>query len=661
MNKKTQDIIQENKKRVNAMFSHYDPVMGQGSLLDRFDFYLFDNQKSPVRLPETMKSVKQVAEVLDSKCKTAEAYATAQGINVQEFVNSIHQARLDHDFEFWAFISIKIKNKEGGDDINFLLNNGQKKLLKVLMDQFNRGVPIRIILLKARQWGGSTLVQIFMLWIQARHKTNWNSLIAAHINQASTNIRSMLRKAINGYFIDPLTLVPFEGTQNIKIIPERSNKITIGSMQTPESIRSDDIAMAHLSEVGLWRKTEGKKPEDLIQSILGSIDLKPMTMVVLESTAKGIGNFFHQSWTEAKRTKNYEPVFVAWFEIEKYRMPFESEEEKIKLIQSLTEDELELWNQGATLEGIKWYREKLGGYKGDMTLMAAEFPSNDVEAFQSSGYRFFPASIVNRARKYVSRPLYTGDVYADAMKGPESLNNIKIEKSGSGNLSVWAEPEVYKDIKYKNRYCVTLDIGGRSKEADDSVIKVWDRYWMIDGGAPELAACWAGKIDFDHLAWKAVQLCKLYDDAFFIPEINKMREDTSGFDEGDQFYTLVDEIIGHYGNIFCRTNPEQIKKGIPKAYGFHMNAQTKPMVLNALLAAYRDDAIINHDVRSMDQADSFENKGNSKTGAVEGAHDDHVITDALGAWGCNHYMPPVEEISMAPMKKRAYSGTIADF
>jgi hypothetical protein len=654
-------ILKENESRVKAMFSAYDPIKGIGSPLDRFDFFQMEAQKEPVRLPVTMKTLPEIQQVLTSKHKSAEEYEKANGLPALSLINKIHFLRLDYDFEFWAFISIKIKNKDGGNDINFLLNNGQRKLLKVLMDMFNEGRPIRVILLKARQWGGSTLTQIFMFWIQARHKTNWNSLIAAHQNQASTNIRAMLRKAVNSYIIEKFTLQPFEGMQNIKVIPERNNKITVGSMQTPESIRSDDIAMAHLSEVGLWRKTEGKKPEDLIQSILGTIDLKPMTMVVMESTAKGLGNFFHQSWTEAKRTKNYEPVFVAWFEIEKYRIEFKSEQEKIDLISSLTENEFDLWEQGATLEGIKWYRKKLGEYKGDLVIMCSEFPSNDVEAFQSSGSRFFPMRVIQKARRFVKPPLYKGDTYADAQTGPEAMNNVKIEKSSDGNLSVWSEPEIFPDIKYMNRYCVTVDIGGRSKDADDSVIKVWDRFWMMEGGLPELAACWAGKIDFDHLAWKAVQICLLYDRAFMIPEINKMREDTSAFDEGDQFYTLVDEVIGHYGNIFCRSNPEQIKKGLPKLYGFHMNMQTKPMVLNALNAAYRDDAIINYDVRSMDQADSFENKGNGKTGAVEGGNDDHVIADALGAWGCLHYMPPVEEIELKEATLRKSANNIASF
>jgi hypothetical protein len=654
-------IIQENQRRLDIMNSDYDPVTGLGSPLDRFEFYLFKGQKKPIFLPESMETVKEVAEVLDSRFNSAEEYATSKGLNHLTFIDKIHQARLDHDFEFWAFLAILIKNKEGGVDINFRLNNGQKKLLKELMRMFNANIPIRIILLKARQWGGSTLVQIFMFWIQARHKINWNSLIAAHIQQAAINIRTMLKKAVTSYPIEPLTLRVFESTQNVKYIPERSNRITIGSMEKPDSIRSEDLAMAHLSEVGLWKKTEGKKPEDMIQSILGTIDTIPQTVVVLESTAKGVGNFFHTTWLEAKRTGSYTPVFIAWFEIDRYKTDFETPEDRISFWKTLTKEELELWGYGAALEQINWYRTKLAGYNGNRVVMCSEFPSNDIEAFQSTGQRFFSVDVVQRARKFVKPPLYVGDVYADAQKGPESIKNVEIRKANSGNLSVWVEPEQYEDVSYRNRYCVSLDIGGRSKESDDSVIKVWDRFWMMEGGQPELVACWAGHIDFDHLAWKAVQLCLVYDNAFFIPEINKMREDTSAFDEGDQFYTLVDEIIGHYHNIFCRTTPEQIKAQIPKVYGFHMNAQTKPMVLSSLNAAYRDDAIINHDSRSMDQADSFENKGNGKTGAVEGAHDDHVIADALGAWGCIHYMPPVEEISKAPQKARQKANNIASF
>ena len=129
-----------------------------------------------------------------------------------------------------------------------------------------------------------------MGYIQIIHKTSWNSLVAAHINQAATNIRFMFTtlakyypKELSSFF----TLKGFEQTKNVKFIPERNCKITVGSIETPDSIRSDDVAMSHLSEVGLWKKTEGKEPEDLCQSILGTIPTVPWSLYALESTAKG--------------------------------------------------------------------------------------------------------------------------------------------------------------------------------------------------------------------------------------------------------------------------------------------------------------------------------------------------------------------------------------
>jgi hypothetical protein len=402
-------ILKENESRVALLNEAYDPVFGMGSPIERFPFYILKNQKKPVMLPMSMKKLELIQAVTKSGFKSAEEYAISQGIKSEKMAGDIHEARFDHDFEFWCVITVKIKPKEGGENIPFIHNKAQRKIVKELEDQRLDNKPIRAVLLKSRQNGGSTLIQVYMSWIQIRHKTNWNSLIAAHINQAATNIRSMLKTVVTNYPLKELTLTPFEGTQNIKIIRQRSNKITIGSMETPDSIRSDDVSLFHGSEIGLWKKTDGKKPEDLIQSILGTIPNMPLSMVVLESTAKGLGNYFHRTWTEAKRTRSYTPIFVAWFEIEMYQIPFQSEEEKIQLVKSMTEYETDLWEQGATLEGINWYRMKLGEYGGNMVIMCSEFPSNDVEAFQSSGSRFFPMRVIQKARRFVKPPLYKGD------------------------------------------------------------------------------------------------------------------------------------------------------------------------------------------------------------------------------------------------------------
>ena len=660
---KISQIISLNEKRKSELFGHYDPIFGIGSPLERFPIRIFDSQEKPANVPVSMLNDETIKKIADSGL-TIQTYCAKNNIKFQEVKEKFTNLRLDQDFEYWAFVAAKIKPKKGDDEKNestssvipFILNRAQRKLLLKLETQRINNRPIRVIVLKARQLGFSTLIQIYMAWIQLRHKQSWNSLIAAHIKQSSSNIRGMFSTLIRNYPIETMDYAPFENSTNVKIIKNRNNKVTIGSMQVPDSIRGGDDSMAHLSELAFWKKTDGKKPEDLIQSIVGTIPNLPLTLLALESTAKGVGNYFHETWLQAKKKGHLEPCFMAWFEMPDYIIEFDNEEEKKTLVAQMSEYEEYLWKIGATLEGIKWYRMKLAMFNGDTARMASEYPSDDQEAFQSSGQRYFPFSVIQNARRFNIEPQFVGDVFADDVKGPSSLKNMKIEPYTNGNLSVWNLPDTEPGKKWENRYLVTVDIGGRSKGADDSVIKVFDRIWLAEGGMLEPAAVWAGKIDFDHLAWKAVQLCKLYDDAFMVPEVNKMRENQGDFDEGDQFYTLVDEIIDYYDNIFCRTSPEQVRQGMPKIYGFHMNKQTKPMILSALNAAYRDNTYAEFDVRACDQADSFENKGNGSTGAVDGAHDDHVIVSGLGAWAGISYMPPVRLVDVMEVKKLMRKG-----
>ena len=101
------------------------------------------------------------------------------------------RVRIRYDFEFWAYSFVRIKNKLGADDIPFRLNRPQRRILGMLESMRTTDRPIRLILLKARQWGGSTLIQIYMAWIQLVHRHNWNSVICAHIKEAAANIKGV--------------------------------------------------------------------------------------------------------------------------------------------------------------------------------------------------------------------------------------------------------------------------------------------------------------------------------------------------------------------------------------------------------------------------------------------------------------------------------------
>ena len=163
------DIITEDKKRLNAINSTFNPLTGEGSPLERVPLKLSDYALPVQYIPKSMSNKKLVIEL----SKYGSIFKFLKSINVpddeieQERENLIKQfvlLRIKHDFPFWAYSYVKIKNKFGGKNISFKLNLPQRKLLLVLERIRLAGAPIRVILLKARQWGGSTLVQICLLY-----------------------------------------------------------------------------------------------------------------------------------------------------------------------------------------------------------------------------------------------------------------------------------------------------------------------------------------------------------------------------------------------------------------------------------------------------------------------------------------------------------------
>lgn len=640
-------IIAENERRKKKYFGHYDPISGEGSLLKRTELS-FNTPSGVIKIYVTeLAKTKPLVQCL-SDTKDLDTTVRLSGLipndkNRQYILDQLTNDRLDTDFEFWAAMACKIEDKESKKMIPFTLNYPQRVLLSKIIEMWTDGLPIRIILLKARQWGGSTMVQLFMAWFQIRHYTNWHSFVMADIENQSRNIRGMYARMAKAYpqELGTVTLVPYEGSVTTRMISERGCIIGIGSAQKPDASRSFSLSMVHLSEVGLWKKTEGKSAEDLAQAVSASVPRKKNTLVVKESTAKGTGNYFHNEWIAAEEGKtDYAPVFIPWFFISIYREPVE---DVSKFVSSWTDYDEWQWKQGATLEGIQWYRNFKTGERYDDWRMQSEFPTTAIEAFQSTGQRVFSPIYTLNAMKTCRDPLYIGDVHGRSVKGKESLEDIEfIPNSASGLLYVWAKPDTKQKIA--NRYCAFADIGGRTHKADYSVVKVFDRFWMIEGGYPTVVATWRGHLDQDLFAWKAAQIAKWYNNALLAVETNSLRN--KGDQEGDHSYTILYTIADHYTNLFSRISPDGVKEGVPVKYGFHTNHSTKEQIIDCLNGALRDNTYVERDIRAYYEMETYERKPDGTMGAVDGRKDDLVICTAGGLWLASEYkgLEPPKEI-----------------
>lgn len=616
-----EELLEEDERRCAVTARQFDPLTGYGSTGERFECRNPMNT-AKVMLPVSMKPLKLTRE------------------NYEEL-------RCLHDFPYWAAKYVFIKRKGGGDDVPFVLNRPQRKFVEKLEEMRTASKPIRLILLKARQWGGSTCSQLYMAWLQLIHQRGLNSLIIAHQGVASDEIKDMFDRMIESY---PAEMLDMEDkgkasakkmeavgrSRAIFRVPGRNCKVKIGTAERPDSCRGGDYNLVHCSEVGIWKKTDGKSPEDILRSACSGVLLSPMTMIVYESTANGTGNFFHREYEAAKRgISQFQPLFISWFDIDQYSLSFTSEEEKrafgLKLIESRESNVAGssrvqpgeylwwLWDKGATLEAIHWYVAERSKYS-EHGLMAAEYPSDDVEAFVHSGSRVFDKYRVEALRAGCTDAKYTGEIEEKSFRTLQS-----------GGWRIWALPDTEAG-HIESRYVAVVDVGGRSAKADWSVIVIFDRMPLAFGEYPEVVAQWRGHEDFDLLTERAARASRFYDNALLVIESNTLETHDRDRDiDGDQSSFILNRLRDSYPNLYARPRSEEaVVRGMPARYGFHTNIATKPMIIATLVKIIREGLYVERDQSCLDEYLSYERRQNGSYGAIAGCHDDLLMTRAIG-------------------------------
>lgn len=684
-------ILKENEARIQRINTKFNPITGEGSTGERFLLTIDD---FPIRhqwLPVAMRDIPLIKQL--KECGTVRQFLielTGQATfnDRQKVIEQFTRVRFRHDFAFWAAAYVKIQSKIPGEgEILFRLTRPQRRFVEALEEKRTSNQPIRFVLLKARQWGGSTTSQLYMMWLQVVHKVGLNSVIVSQTKKTSFAIKAMFDRALNAYPAEFLHRMgePYDPSEkrienvglsgDYKRVPSRDCTITVASYEAPDALRGDAYALVHCSEVGLWAPTEKKTPESVVRAACSGVVYRPYTMIIYESTANGTGNFFHREYEAAKAGRSqFSALFISWYDIDLYSIPFESDEEreifarwlyKNRKNDTVTSNREEpgkylwwLWEQGATLEAINWYVTERRG-KSDHGVMASEYPSDDVEAFVHSGEMVFDRYKVEEFRSACRPPRYIGEVYADGDEGEDALTNLRFNEDEQGKLWIWEQPEIPEPDEKEivtDRYLTVVDIGGRSNKADWSVIVVFDRLFMMDGDRPSVVAQWYGHIDMDRLAWKAAQIAAYYDNSLLVIESNTLEtHDPERQVDGDQSHYILNQIKNVYDNLYARRqSEEEIREGAPRKYGFHTNTATKPLIISTLVKVVRDHLYTERDERCLDEFLTYERKQNGAYGAIVGRHDDLLMTRAIGLHICFREMelPKIVTRNQLYVKKR---------
>src|SRR6185295_8691032 len=284
--------------------------------------------------------------------------------------------RLKNDFQHYALKCLKIRS-ESGQIVPFELNKAQKYIHQRLEQQKEEHKVVRAVLLKGRQQGSSTYVGGRFYHI-VTHNRGMQAFILTHALDATQNLYKMAQRY---YDNTPSLVKPEVTTSNAKelVFGALDSGYKIGTAENKAVGRSSTIQLLHGSEVAFWANAY-EHAKGIMQAVPGL----PGTEIILESTANGVGNYYHQQWQRAEaKQSDFIAIFVPWFWQDKYSKPVN--EDFVP-----TNDESELMAQYLlTPAQINWRRFKItelsvSGIDGEKAFKQ-EYPCNPTEAFQLTG------------------------------------------------------------------------------------------------------------------------------------------------------------------------------------------------------------------------------------------------------------------------------------
>jgi hypothetical protein len=308
------------------------------------------------------------------------------------------EVRRNESLEFFAAQHLKIRTKRGSIE-PLIFNRAQAYVHERLEAQRAAAGKVRALILKGRQQGCSTYIGA-RFYHRASRNVGLRVFILTHEDQATQNLFEMVERYHERCGDD---VRPSTSAANAKELyfDKLDSGYRVGTAGTKGVGRSSTLQLFHGSEVAFWPYAETHA-----SGILQAISDAPGSESILESTANGIGNFFHRTWRDAEMGRNeFIAVFVPWYWQEEYR--------KEPAVDFVLDEEERAY---AALYGLEdaqmaWRRVKIAELK-DPVLFKQEYPATAAEAFQMSGHdSYIPPVLVARARKApceASGPLVIG-------------------------------------------------------------------------------------------------------------------------------------------------------------------------------------------------------------------------------------------------------------
>jgi len=259
----------------------------------------------------------------------------------------------------------------------FILNDAQQYIHSRLEQQIEDTGKVRAIVLKGRQQGVST--QVGGRFMQkTTHIKGTRAFILTHDGESTNALFEMTDRFYNNL---PPQVKPVTSKANAKELHFEllDSGYKIGTAGNKAVGRGQTIQYFHGSEVAFWMNAS-----EHTKGIMQAVPDATGTEVIWESTANGVGNFFHEQWKLAEKgLSEFQAIFVPWFWQPEYRKELPegfttTEDEDVLAKQYKLDDNQLFWRR------MKVAELTTDGVDGNRAFKQ-EYPMNAAEAFQVSG------------------------------------------------------------------------------------------------------------------------------------------------------------------------------------------------------------------------------------------------------------------------------------
>src|SRR5271154_6465423 len=528
-------------------------------------------------------------------------------------ISQIHAEFRDH--ETFCRECLPIRDLSGSK-VPLILSPGQLKEHEAIERQRRAGKPVRIVILKARRtyFTVGSCAEIFheVPFLPGRR----GLIVADKYKPAALEAFECFLQFLRGYRPFTRGSTRIHLPQLVKDTEQQmkwanNSAIEVLSAEGGE-IRGGGRHYVLLDEVAFWRN-----PTVTLTGVLNMVPYLPETMVIVQSTANGIGGEFYELCQRAMDPSNdggWEFLFFGWLEHPVYWMALSSEQ-AARIQRTLSREEIDLQKlHGATLEQLAWRRKTIEiECRGNVDLFNQEYPTTALDAFLASGRPVFDHKAISRM------PVCEGNSGELEVIEEGQQRKLLWKPGDAGALTVWKRPQA------GHRYVIGADPSkgkdvsgdGRGSNPDYSV------GFVVDSGTGEQVALLRGRIRPAAFADYLALLGRWYLWAYLVPEAND-----AGF---------IDALLrmGYLQRaIYKRQRDPTDQRSVRiEEIGFETTTLTRDWLVSAVDEAIRSMSILIRSGIVAQECRTFVIKPNGKKEHQTGCHDDCVIALGLAAMG----------------------------